>query len=298
MALCLQAFTGATKRSCDYAAFPQKRACLSKLNLNASLKLNPACYSLSSDECELDDQLYRADQARAKRRALSRVSFSLNNSVSAAVCKYSDDFDLPCVQDTESADCKLIGLPSLQGHAALRNSRNFLHISDLGSNPGRERMPDDDKVSRARCFDYLVGAIDEAWARYCDAASCVEEESLGLHSPESVATDEEDCFGNSTDLTDYDSDVDGKGMPAVRLRARLLRDASSCHLQELKDRLTKAKYFLQDLVDSSDYSDAFAFWKRWDMVKYATIELVEDDDDDEVIEAAIDELEHGRLLVN
>lgn len=34
------------------------------------------------------------------------------------------------------------------------------------------------------------------------------------------------------------------------------------------------------------------------MIKYATIELVEDDDDDEIIESTIDELEDGRCFVN
>ena len=40
------------------------------------------------------------------------------------------------------------------------------------------------------------------------------------------------------------------------------------------------------------------FWKRWDMIKYSTIELVEDDDDDEItIESTIEELENGRLFL-
>ena len=34
------------------------------------------------------------------------------------------------------------------------------------------------------------------------------------------------------------------------------------------------------------------------MIKYATIELVEDDDDDEVVESTIEELERGRMFVH
>lgn len=184
-----------------------------------------------------------------------------------------------------------------------------------------------------KCFDYLVGAIDEAWARYCDAASYVEDETYGYSTPNSVATDDEDdYFGNSTDLTDYESDFEHehKHKPKHRLKAgasaaagahfkkpsmaakpvgimandsvncasSTLKDPSSCQLLALKDRLIKAKYFLQDLLESDDYHDACAFWKRWDMIKYAAIELVEDDDDDEVIESTIDDLEEGRLFTN
>lgn len=68
-------------------------------------------------------------------------------------------------------------------------------------------------------------------------------------------------------------------------------------MQDLKVRLTKAKYYLQELVDSNDYREIELFWKRWDMIKYSTIELVEDDDDDEIIESTIEELENGRLFL-
>lgn len=161
-----------------------------------------------------------------------------------------------------------------------------------------------DKSARSRCFEYLVGSIDEAWARYCDAATNVEDEVYGYNTPASVATDDEYYFDNTTDITDYDdSDFDDK-RPKQFMRPRLsssasstslaAEDASSCQLQALKDRLTKAKYYLQDLVDSDNIHDVNSFWKRWDMIKYATIELVEDDDDDEVVETTIDELESGR----
>lgn len=208
-----------------------------------------------------------------------------------------------------------------------------------------------DKASRAQCFEYLVGAIDAAWASYCDATSVVEDEVYGYSTPELIASDYDDESSNAannnivqnaaptsddendTDLTDYDSDYDHKvasfkastgpsltnsAVPSMRMSIMNTpiqtsslscsatskpsicdprMNPSSCKLQELKERLTKAKYFLQDLVDSDDYNDMLTFWKRWDMIKYATIELVEEDDDDEVVESTIDELEGGRLFV-
>ena len=36
-------------------------------------------------------------------------------------------------------------------------------------------IPSSDFIARSRCFEYLVGAIDEAWARYCDSTSHDED---------------------------------------------------------------------------------------------------------------------------
>ncbi|KAF3991451.1 hypothetical protein FT662_01687 [Candidozyma haemuli var. vulneris] len=361
MALCSQAFTSA-KRSCDFGASsqctPNKKVCLSKLDLNTSVakplnkvcfsKLNnpSACYSSSESDEDSDDQqsCYSADQARAKRRASSRMSFSVNNELSKAVSQYSDDDELeldasergsPQATGDANFDCKLMSSPrastsfgsttNLQSCHGQRNSitSSFLPISDNNSSGSstRKHMPSSDKCSRSKCFDYLVGAIDEAWARYCDAASYVEDETYGYNTPNSVATDEEDdYFGNTTDLTDYESDFEHEhkltAKPVSKRPSMMAKpvgimsndstsrasstskDPSSCQLQALKDRLIKAKYFLQDLLESDDYQDASAFWKRWDMIKYAAIELVEDDDDDEIIESTIDDLEDGRLFTN
>lgn len=344
MALCSLAFASSAKRTCDFSSRPaNKRTCLTNIELKKNSTSLPqftqACYSSSSDSAsESDDQsCYKADQIRAKRRASSRVSFCLNNELSKAVAQYSDyEDDLFESRDNaalqavdENLDCKLLSSPGTSsvyvhnnnGNLHMAHHRNssasFLQISDTNSSCAgtKKCIPDADKNSRARCFDYLVGAIDEAWARYCDAASYVEDETYGYNTPGSVATDDED-FGNSTDLTDYDSEFEHVSKPAFRRKPSLIhpnvisaaspdsgmsstdKDPSSCKLQALKDRLTKAKYFLQDLVDSDDYSDASDFWKRWDMIKYATIELVEDDDDDDVIEATIDDLEDGRLFTN
>ncbi|GME96548.1 unnamed protein product [[Candida] boidinii] len=76
--------------------------------------------------------------------------------------------------------------------------------------------------------------------------------------------------------------------------SRVCEAPSNVRLQESKDRLIKAKYYLQEFVDSDNVQDCLSFWKRWDMIKYGTIELVEDDDDDDVVENTIDQLEVGR----
>ena len=322
MALCSQAFNTATKRSCNfnsnYNTPRTKKLCL---NYPIERKKSVCIYS-SSDDNESDDEqsCYKANQIKAKRRASTRVSFSLNPKLSKAISQYSDDDDEEeenfsrrnsiaaaainnnsddtCI---ENLDCKLSSSP--------RGS--FFQISDAKSSPGCIKNSVPDKSARARCFDYLVGAIDEAWARYCDATTNVEDEVYGYNTPASVATDEEDCFGNTTDITDYETDFEESHHKPQhqpqQFRPRLAssasisslcsEDPSSCQLQELKDRLTKAKYYLQDLVDSDDYNDVCSFWKRWDMIKYATIELVEDDDDDEIVESTIEELESGRLFV-
>lgn len=326
MALCSQAFNNASKRSCAFGV-PEKqvkRTCFDKeIGRSAAAA---AIYSSSEDNVSSDDEqsCYNADQVRAKRRASTRISFSLNSELSRAISKYSDDDESNSDgENVDNIDCKLSSLPSI--------NKRLMHISDLSTaSNGKKIIPDADKDSRSRCFEYLVGAIDEAWARYCNATSSVEDEVYGYDTPLSVATDDEDYFGNTTDITEYeDSEFEysnknsissrSQTRPACVKRMSMMdstavamanaenpsklsvltsKDSSSSQLQALKDRLTKAKYYLQDLVDSEDYNDASAFWKRWDMIKYATIELVEDDDDDELVESTIEELEDGRLFVN
>lgn len=357
MALCSQAFPLAGKRTCDYTSQAQranpaaKRACLSKIDMNTVNKRLPqacfekirsgSCSSSSSDSMsDSEDQhsSYVADQIKAKRRAFSRVSFSMDDKLSRAVAQYSDDDDkdyqpikrtLSCSKDDDNLDCKLLSSPcnpsvyvnncngNIQMLHRASSSGNFFQVSDSCSSVSsvKKSMPIPDKNARSRCFEYLVGAIDEAWARYCDAASHIENEAYGYNAPGSALTDDEDDCGITTDLTDYDTDFEHQQVfkPIMLRKASIMgpsmqftnadlsstgKDPSSCQLLALKDRLTKAKYFLQDLVDSDDHGDAHAFWKRWDMIKYATIELVEDDDDDDVIENTIDELEEGRTFTN
>jgi hypothetical protein len=196
MALCSQAFNTATKRSCNfnsnYNTPRTKKLCL---NYPIERKKSVCIYS-SSDDNESDDEqsCYKANQIKAKRRASTRVSFSLNPKLSKAISQYSDDDDEEeenfsrrnsiaaavinnnsddtCI---ENLDCKLSSSP--------RGS--FFQISDAKSSPGCIKNSVPDKSARARCFDYLVGAIDEAWARYCDATTNVEDEVYGYNTPAS-----------------------------------------------------------------------------------------------------------------
>lgn len=265
----------ATKRHCDFTS-PAKSKKLCGLPLSA-------CYTSSDDNDDSADEqsCYNADQVKAKRRASTRVSFCLDSELCRAVSKYSDDED-----DNEPNDS-----PVNSGCTLINSSKK-----GSASPEGKKIISEGDKVSRSRCFDYLVGAIDEAWARYCDVTTSVEDAVYGYNTPTSIATDDEDYLGNTTDITDYESDFElSKGHSRKTSKED---NSNSSNLQALKDRLTKAKYFLQDLVDSDDLTDINCFWKRWDMIKYATIELVEDDDDDEIIESTIDELEEGRCFVN
>lgn len=358
MALCSQAFNKSTKRSCSSIdSNNSKRICLSNYkfpNKNVSIS------SSEEEENSEDEQLcYKMDQIKAKRRASSRISFSLtpNVELSKFVSKYSDDEDENIKsnhQDNEN---------DLRRKSIINNSNN----KELSSNQQQINdydfklieIPRSDKLARSRCFDYLVGAIDEAWARYCDATSCIEDEvfysddnkeniiasnvhknainknmnvnynnDYGINNTSDVystinplkakhqsydSNDEDfdddtkseiiDNYSiNSTDLTDisdnYLSQQKILRNKQFNIRSRSNSSKSTNQYQKLKDRLTKAKYYLQDLVDSDDYQDLQCFWNRWDMIKYATIELVEDDDDDEVVESTIDELENGRYFVN
>ncbi|CAN3362410.1 hypothetical protein DICA3_E01266 [Diutina catenulata] len=307
MALCSQAFPSSMKRSCSsqgpLQAAPRKRMCLG------------TAVSSSDDDTEDEQSCYVADQVRAKRRASSR-SFVVNTALSRACSQYSDEDEEDTLQFINKHGMSPVTTESHLDLECGRRNSFFLAISDA-ARPANAPSPTmavsaDDRHARARCFDYLVGAIDEAWARYCDAATCVEDEVYGYNTPASVGTDEEDYVDNSTDITDYEDDLPHHKAPPQNVRAQFTPRMSMCgpqaaraasnassalgapRLQNLKDRLTKAKYYLQDLVDSDDVGDVSCFWKRWDMIKYATIELVEDDDDDEVVEATVDELESGR----
>ncbi|KAG2735480.1 hypothetical protein G9P44_001694 [Scheffersomyces stipitis] len=333
-----------------------KKMCLRADSFTMSSSKKAVCIYTSSEEDNdsADEQsCYNADQVRAKRRASSRVSFSSNIELSKALAQYSDDEDLVSDMSRKNSSSAIaianhLSSPSACAAVAARRassgvasntdedddtaldnldcklstspiSSHLCLVDNTKSTPAvrNNSIPDTDKCSRSRCFEYLVGAIDEAWARYCDATAYVEDEVYGYNTPASVATDDEDYFENTTDITDYeDSDFEEhhhkakpqqhsqqiKPKPSMMASSstssKTNEDTASCQLQALKDRLTKAKYYLQDLVDSDDYNEVISFWKRWDMIKYATIELVEDDDDDEIVENTIDELEYGRIFVN
>lgn len=190
-------------------------------------------------------------------------------------------------------------------------------------------VPQRDIVARARCFEYLVSSIDEVWAQYCSFTSYAEDEMYGaeesrrrpqgrkareeLPSSPTSLYDEDGNYSSTNEsqgpMTPYSYADSGpvsshqymsspKCAMNTQTNAACLAPSEqpdSVRLLNLKKRLMNAKYFLQDITDREDLDSSAAFWNRWDMVKYAAIELVEEDgDDDEVVETVTEDLEDGR----
>lgn len=308
------------------------------------------CTASSSEDDTSDDEQHGYDiqQARARRRASTRKLFVTSNpSISRTSSLYSDDegkspLSSPSLSNAVSTGT---GVRRVRSRFSCVDNHSGVRITPPPSSPSSKRLDcvkdnstlcprsngrnvmsfiaNPDKQARIRCFDYLVGSIDEAWARYCDATTNLEDQAYGYDIPNTVVTDlgdDDDVYDDvylsgtsiGTELTDYEFDfahatkaspmnltmrASRGSLVSSRCISSSVGDSSSPsgQLQVLKGRLTKAKYFLQDLVDSEHDHDVACFWKRWDMIKYATIELVEDDDDDEVIESTIEDLENGRV---
>ncbi|GAV28505.1 hypothetical protein PMKS-001976 [Pichia membranifaciens] len=270
----------------------------------------------------------------------------------------------------------ILNVNYVSGHGLLNNKRYSVNISDVVSsiphnsenfhsfnmsNKGLKHsgnIPRCDFIARSRCFEYLVGAIDEAWARYCDSTSYDEDLAYGFDDSKSnrgiantrnndidsnispggagatvantpssnnYSSDDDEGykteFSATTTVTEYDSDFHNQGGSKMRSFSMInntLNDASTkntnknnnknnnnnrrvsevpenVRLQELKDRFTKSKYYLEDLVDSDLHNDCVAFWTKWDLIKYSIVDFVEEDEEDDDIERKIDELESGRF---
>lgn len=195
----------------------------------------------------------------------------------------------------------------------------------------RSQAPKIDLMARERCFDYIVQSIDEVWARYCDTTSNAEAAVYGdhqrgkkcrqvsagpkkptfyTHLQRERALRISDSDGGSSEVEG--SEVDDEPLADDGAENTIFTDYETDHsesrtvsnlpdsvkLQSLKSRLTKAKGDLEQVYDSSEFADGCAFWRRWDMIKYSAVEMMEEDDDDEIIENVIEELEQGRYYVN
>ncbi|ODQ46285.1 hypothetical protein PICMEDRAFT_72367 [Pichia membranifaciens NRRL Y-2026] len=264
----------------------------------------------------------------------------------------------------------ILNVNYVSGHGLLNNKRYSVNISDVVSSiPNSSEnfhsfnlsnkalkhsgnIPRCDFIARSRCFEYLVGAIDEAWARYCDSTSYDEDLAYGYDDSKSnrgianTRNNDTDCnisaggagaavantpssnnyssdddegykteFSATTTVTEYDSDFHNQGGNKFRSfsminntlngnstksnnnnnNRRVSEVPENVRLQELKDRFTKSKYYLEDLVDSDLHSDCVAFWTKWDLIKYSIVDFVEEDEEDDDIERKIDELEAGRF---
>ncbi|SCU96345.1 LADA_0H00430g1_1 [Lachancea dasiensis] len=104
--------------------------------------------------------------------------------------------------------------------------------------------------------------------------------------------DSDDTSGyksEATNPTEYETDCDYRKISNL---------PDSVRLQSLKDRLCRAKNDLESVHDSNSFDDCVKFWRRWDMIKYSAVEMMEEDDDDDIIETVIEELERGRYFTN
>lgn len=217
-------------------------------------------------------------------------------SLIEAVSQYSDEED----EDNESCTARFRDTDTFNSQSfSINHSRNNSNVNGhvLSSSSSRRKrlsiISHEDIEARTRCFDYLVTAIDEAWAQYCGCYSYPDEtdyitSSQFPTSPTSIV--------ESGDESDHDQEQKSKELAANRRSPRksISEEPTTVLLQQLKDRLLKAKYYLQDYVEGNGVNDSELFWKRWDLIKYSSVELVEDDDDYEAVEAIIDELEEGR----
>jgi hypothetical protein len=210
-----------------------------------------------------------------------------------------------------------------RSRSATRVRRNSRKLGQHPSSGHRRRksciVPESDLMARQRCVDYLITAIDEVWARYCDQTASAESERYNEGDSSSSANTNARVVEvelPSSPLSLYgDSEVESgsessRSSSQVRNRVASVRqprgrlesiseDPSSRALMALRQRLLKAKYFFLELIDSNDAASCAAFWHRWDLVKYAAIELVEEDgDDDEVVEAVTECLEEGRFYLS
>lgn len=235
---------------------------------------------------------------RRRSSTRSAAETPLNIELSRAVALYSDDDDEDEEENKSKADTQV-----KQRRKSKTGSLSCHETKDNQSSSSvklmKSSMSETDRAARARCLDYLVGAIDEVWAMYCDATSYAEDETYGYepNTPASISISENEEYSDAslaeTEITDYaELDINLDSKLVQKNKQEQAKHQTS--LQNLKDRLTNAKYYLQDYVDSDDFADCLAFWKRWDVVKYCTIELVEDEDEDDVVENTIEELENGR----
>lgn len=211
----------------------------------------------------------------------------------------------------------------------LTNKRYSINVAELvstktssptGSNEDFQQYSTshDDHKARTKCLDYVINAIDDVWSRYCDCVSYEEEVEYYEKSESSCCEDDgyKTELSNYTSVTEYDdNDMVIKNHPQKQPQLQQHRPSMSimntCQptimkglkqndenvkLQQLKDRLIKAKYYLEDLVDSFEVKDCILFWKKWDLIKYSIVEIVEEDEEDDIIERKIEELELGRYV--
>ncbi|SCV02823.1 LANO_0G00452g1_1 [Lachancea nothofagi CBS 11611] len=249
-------------------------------------------------------------------------------------CENSNEY---AIREPAVSNASLEAQQIAENDYALERRKSLSRHASFSSISRKQSVPHSDSIAQERCFDYLLQSIDEVWARYCNTTSTAEVKvydnmckpqtqysespsptiddscvvrSSNPSSPQCQRTlsftsinkdssnnnasddDSDDSSGYKSEITnptEYETDCDYR---------KISKLPDSVRLQSLKDRLCKAKNDLDGLHDSNSYEDCARFWRRWDMIKYSAVEMMEEDDDDEVIESVIEELERGRCFVN
>ncbi|SCU98742.1 LAME_0G00386g1_1 [Lachancea meyersii CBS 8951] len=219
---------------------------------------------------------------------------------------------------------------------ALEKRKSLSRHASFSSIGRKQIIPYSDSVAQERCFDYLLQSIDEVWARFCNETSTAEAKVYESMCKSQVCASEsptpfrDDSSAarysnpgsprykrtlsftsvnnkNGMAYSDEDSDETGGYKSEVTNPTEYETDCASrkisklpdsLRLQSLKDRLCRAKNDLEGLHGSTAYEECARFWRRWDMIKYGAVEMMEEDDEDEVIESVIEELERGRCFTN
>lgn len=296
--------------------------CNSPSSTTTYKRRNNVAYGSSGSDDENDDtdtganQSYHSDYLN-KRSQSSNDILSYNYSATKNCLNKRNSVNVSDILHTKDQDT----IESF-GNFNMHKTNSLNHNNNVNSSS----IPQSDFTARSRCFEYIVGAIDEAWARYCDSTSYDEDVAYEFnedyqssnhiaHTPASATytTDEDDGykseFSATTTVTEYDSDFHNKSHQLkgrsfsimnnqnnIQHNRRVSEVPENMRLQELKDRFTKSKYYLEDLVDSDTYNDCISFWNKWDLIKYSIVDFVEEDEEDDEIERKIDDLERGRFV--
>ncbi|AGO10776.1 AaceriAFR739Cp [[Ashbya] aceris (nom. inval.)] len=313
----------AKKRPCilndlQSPALPRSTFLLSKSRTSCEAQMRHRDALSSSGHSDLEEAPVRdVTKSGTERASHLGPSPKLDPRLLEAVSRYSDSESV----NTRGAVSGRFTSPStqLERHGSRFNLRHSSprHSSFSIACSRQRQIPRSDIAARERCFDYILQSIDEVWGRYCNTTSTAENEvydRLGtsvsgvpaiMSSPNcsfylpiqpagmtartrSEPSDDESDSGYKSEITnptEYETDCDYRKVSKL---------PQSMKLQSLKDRLVRAKNDLEGSYDSNSWSDCMYFWRRWDMIKYSAVEMMEEDDDDDVIESVIDELEEGR----
>lgn len=266
------------------------------------LEMRPRINFLLSKHQDSSDEYYDSDVSIMRHRPMTHFSATtvLNPNILNSISRYSD---------FENYEKNMMETHYTNHSSSLPLKKNVSRHPSFAVQNRQKYIPRVDFGARERCFDYILQSIDEVWSRYCSTTSTAENkvyDCLGK-SPISQLSErhyfpvgsenfsEDDDFSDSdykseiTNPTEYETDCDHRKVSSL---------PQSVKLQSLKDRLTKAKKDLENFYDSPTWVDCKTFWRRWDMIKYSAVEMMEEDDDDEIIETIIQELEEGRCYLD